>query len=279
MIKINIYYVYAWIRDDYNTPFYIGKGKNARCYRLDNRKSHFMNIYNKVPCHVEFIATNLTEEQALKLEKEVILKYINNGYSTDIPEHKVKKNQKQHLVNMTYGGEGTSGFTYKQSEKTIKNRTIKLIGKKRTNIQKSHIRKGINKALTESDRERLRNLRKGSKCTLEHKLKISKAHLGKTLTESHKKSISDGVSKIMNETLKRKIQLKTSEAIGTKIYCIELKKEFISIAETNRYFKENYNQSFNKTQFRLLMQNKTNKDWYKEVEIDGKLTKLHWKYI
>ena len=42
----NIFYVYGYIRLDTNTYFYIGKGKNNRCKRLDNRKQHFMNIFN-----------------------------------------------------------------------------------------------------------------------------------------------------------------------------------------------------------------------------------------
>ena len=42
-----IYYVYAYIRLDTNTYFYIGKGKDNRYLRLDNRKQHFMNIVNK----------------------------------------------------------------------------------------------------------------------------------------------------------------------------------------------------------------------------------------
>ena len=29
----NNYYVYEWIRLDTNEPFYVGKGKNKRCYK------------------------------------------------------------------------------------------------------------------------------------------------------------------------------------------------------------------------------------------------------
>ena len=42
------YYVYGYIRLDTNSYFYIGKGKDNRYLRLDNRKSHFMNIFNNV---------------------------------------------------------------------------------------------------------------------------------------------------------------------------------------------------------------------------------------
>ena len=56
--------MYGYIRLDTNTYFYIGKGKNNRCERLDNRKQHFMNIFNKVNCCYEILYDNLTEEEA-----------------------------------------------------------------------------------------------------------------------------------------------------------------------------------------------------------------------
>jgi hypothetical protein len=31
---MNIYYVYEWNRLDINEPFYVGKGKNNRCFTL-----------------------------------------------------------------------------------------------------------------------------------------------------------------------------------------------------------------------------------------------------
>ena len=30
----NVFYVYEWIRLDTNEPFYVGKGRDNRCYKL-----------------------------------------------------------------------------------------------------------------------------------------------------------------------------------------------------------------------------------------------------
>ena len=39
----NNYYVYEWIRLDTNEPFYVGKGKNKRCYKLTRGDNHHFN--------------------------------------------------------------------------------------------------------------------------------------------------------------------------------------------------------------------------------------------
>lgn len=138
-----IYYVYAYIRLDTNTYFYIGKGKDNRYLRLDNRKQHFMNIFNKVPCTVEILKDNLTEDEAFQLEVDTIYDLVfNEGYSIDIKGIK-KNNNGCHLVNCTWGGEGTSGLSIKQSQETIDKRVAKNIGKKRTEEQKQRISKGL----------------------------------------------------------------------------------------------------------------------------------------
>ena len=143
----NKYYVYAYVRLDTNTYFYIGKGKDNRYLRLDNRKQHFMNILNKVPCAVEILKDNLTEDEALQLEVDTIYDLVfNEGYSIDIKE--ISKNENGcHLVNMTWGGEGTSGLSLKQSQETIERRVEKNIGKKRSEVQKQHLSEGRKKDL------------------------------------------------------------------------------------------------------------------------------------
>lgn len=136
----NCYYVYQYIRLDNGSIFYIGKGKNNRFLRLDNRNEHFMNILNSTDCVVEIIYDNLTEHEAFELEMQTIydLVFI-EGYSIDIQGFN-DKNNINHLTNCTWGGEGTSGFSMKQSLETIEKRRIKNIGKKRTPEQKSRMR-------------------------------------------------------------------------------------------------------------------------------------------
>ena len=70
------FYVYEWIRLDTNKPFYIGKGKKYRAWKLKNN-SYFMNIYNKTATKVRIIKDNLDEQEAFELEKMIISLYKN----------------------------------------------------------------------------------------------------------------------------------------------------------------------------------------------------------
>lgn len=118
---MNNYYVYAYIRLDNNSYFYIGKGKNNRCYELRNRSKHFMNIINSIPCAVEILYSNLNESDAFYLEKETIDDLIiNEGYSLEIDDYK----NEFHLVNCTYGGEGISGKHFKKDKDSIQKSTF-----------------------------------------------------------------------------------------------------------------------------------------------------------
>lgn len=101
---MNNYYVYEWIRLDTNEPFYVGKGKENRAYKLTRgNNKHFNSIVKRIPTAVHILHGNLTEEEALEYEIWYIYKYRDEiGYD---------------LVNNTDGGEGVSGF--KHSAKTI----------------------------------------------------------------------------------------------------------------------------------------------------------------
>jgi hypothetical protein len=134
------YYVYQYIRLDNGSIFYIGKGKNNRYLRLDSRNDHFMNIVNSIDCVVEILYNNLTEREALELEMQTIHDLVfNEGYSIDIHGFNDKSND-NYLTNCTWGGEGTSGFSMKQSQETIEKRRLKNTGKKRTPEQKARMK-------------------------------------------------------------------------------------------------------------------------------------------
>lgn len=240
----NKYYVYAYVRLDTNTYFYIGKGKDNRYLRLDNRRQHFMNILNKVPCAVEILKDNLTEDEALQLEVDTIYDLVfNEGYSIDIKG--ISKNANGcHLVNMTWGGEGTSGLSLKQSQETIERRVEKNTGKKRNEMQKQHLSEGRRKRFEEhpEERERLKTLRLGCTSTDETKRKLA-------------------------------------ELKGTKIKCIELDMIFPSLKFAERYMREHYEGiRFNWNSLNRYLKGITNKGYYGEIEINGVKTKLHWEY-
>ena len=198
-----IYYVYGYIRLDTNTYFYIGKGKNKRCERLDNRKEHFMNIFNKVECCYEILYDNLNEEEAFELEISTIEDLVfNEGYSIDIPNYKCSKSKTSNLVNLTWGGDGTTGYHVRQSAETVRKRAIKNTGKKRTAEQKNNLSIALKKYLKENSDgiERLKSLRKGSKLSDETKNKLRLAKLGSKRTiESIEKAKITYNSKTANE--------------------------------------------------------------------------------
>lgn len=96
-----IYYVYLHYRLDTNTVFYVGKGKGRRAFTKKSRNNHWNNIVNKCGYRVEIIKEGLTEKEAFDLEIEQIKFF---GFDN--------------LVNMTLGGNSTTG--YEHTEETRK---------------------------------------------------------------------------------------------------------------------------------------------------------------
>ena len=111
------FYVYAYMRLDTNTYFYIGKGTGKRYKELwTGRTEHFKNIVNKIPYKIEFLYNNLTEQEALQLEMNTIYDLVfNEGYSIAIQGY--NKKSEKYLVNCTFGGEGISGYKYTEEQR------------------------------------------------------------------------------------------------------------------------------------------------------------------
>ncbi len=114
------YYVYLYLRED-GTPYYVGKGKDDRAFSTIRRI--------RVPSRdrIVFPFTNLTEEESLSKEKELIAKYGRKDIGTGI------------LRNLTDGGEGSSGA--KRTPEQIERLRLAITGKKRTPEQIERIKK------------------------------------------------------------------------------------------------------------------------------------------
>lgn len=68
----NNFYVYVHKRNDTNQIFYVGKGRWGRAYQKRYRNKEWNKIANSVGFTNEFAQKNMSEEEAFKLEKELI---------------------------------------------------------------------------------------------------------------------------------------------------------------------------------------------------------------
>jgi predicted GIY-YIG superfamily endonuclease len=97
----NNYYVYLHKTKE-GIPFYVGKGKNKRAYSYTNRSENWNDYVNKIGDYdIEIYKNNLSENDALELEKNLIEKIgINNltnvlerGYVSGESEEYIKAKQ------------------------------------------------------------------------------------------------------------------------------------------------------------------------------------------
>lgn len=101
------YYIYLHIKSTNGEPFYVGKGKNKRCFVKNNRSSYWKNIVKKHDYDIIFLEENISEQEALVKE----IYWINRIGRKDL------KNGT--LVNFTNGGEGTVGRKMSDKNKEI----------------------------------------------------------------------------------------------------------------------------------------------------------------
>lgn len=91
------FYVYLHINSKTGEPFYVGKGKNNRAFETQKRSNWWSNFVNKNGFDVIILEDSLLEKKALEREvywiKRIGRKNLNEGP----------------LINLTNGGEGTSG--------------------------------------------------------------------------------------------------------------------------------------------------------------------------
>lgn len=126
--------VYQHIREDKNEVFYIGVSNNKIRPYSKSRNKIWKNIVKKTTYKVEILHEDITIEECLKIEVELILKYGRIDLGTGS------------LSNMTNGGEGTHGLIgfwigRKQPKEMIQKRIASSLGRKRP--RQSNSMKGL----------------------------------------------------------------------------------------------------------------------------------------
>jgi hypothetical protein len=207
-------YVYRHIRLDKNEPFYIGIGSDATYKRAKARFKGDRNIIwnrivNKTKYEIQILFDDLTWQEACKKEKEFILLYGRKDKNTGI------------LANLTDGGEGVVGASYKRSlESRLKqSETIKKRIKEDTNYRNLHLN-----FLLEGSKKR-----KYGKESLETKKKKSESH--KIRYEKGAIPYSLGKTGSLSHRAKKVICTKTNKIWGSVVECAEensIRKQYLT---------------------------------------------------
>ena len=139
---MNDYYVYAFLREDRYSPYYIGKGRGRRYLRKEGRCVHPPTDKDRIVK----VKENLTEEEAFVLEMLLIKQWRDN------------------LYNQTEGGDGISGYTHSPESKA--KMSVASKNHIRTEEWKANISKSMTgKKMPEETKQKIRETRTGQKQT------------------------------------------------------------------------------------------------------------------
>ena len=204
-----MYYTYAYLRED-KTPYYIGKGKGNRIF--NKNKGDIRPPKDK--SRIIFLKKNLTEAEAFRHEIYMITVFGRKDLETGI------------LRNRTDGGEGASGLV--MSEETRKTLSELKVGEKNPNYGKE---------MSEEQKQKISEKRKGTKLSEEHKDKIRQKMMGNTWNVG--KKLSDETKRKVGEAQKGNQYMKGMKfSEETKQKMSEAHKGKTSTEETRKKLSE-----------------------------------------
>ena len=199
--------VYQHKRLDTNDVFYIGieldtdkrKAIGKRSKIVSNRNKHWKNIVNKVGYNIDILFLNITNKEAVEIEKYLIKYYGRRDLKTGS------------LVNLTDGGEGTTNLVVSK-ETRLKNAAAARITK-----NKKGKRNSPEQILALAKFNTGNKYSLGRKLSLETREKISLAQKGKTLSQETKNKIRDSLKgRVISEENKIKLsKLRSIKVIDT----------------------------------------------------------------
>jgi len=173
MCDDKLYYVYAHYKPTEAEPFYIGKGSGKRLLDKQHRSDWWINIVNKHGFVAKKLIENLSHEEALKKEAELIRQFGRRNINTGC------------LINLTDGMDGSA----KLSEETKQKMSDAARGRRWSDEYKSmfsQIRKECHKKNPDKYRGRI--------YTEETRRKIGEKSMKKIYTEEYRKKLSIATS-------------------------------------------------------------------------------------
>lgn len=193
------FYVYIHLKADDKTPFYIGKGFGDRAFRKISRNKWWTNTVNKHGFDVEFVKQELYENEAFDLETALIKKIGRKDLGLGP------------LVNLTDGGEGSTGMTFHHTDEAkakIGVASKKQIVSAETRQKISQAHKG--KYVSEDTCKKISKAKSGVKhknpMSMESRKKLSDIRIGMVYSDETRKKMSDAAKKrTPSDETKRKI--------------------------------------------------------------------------